>query len=207
MVSGRGDINGEDWARIFAESIGGLDHASPLGLADVSWNGCCWSLKTVKNKRPYKAKTVRLIAGRNSPQYSGGISDPLQNIAETGRIVLSIYNNRLAEARTQHSDVRLGVLLRNMEALEFAFYERHIVHLHDADYEWRKNRNGNLEAYSSQGVHTFTWQPHGSQFTIKDLVPLRTTRIRILQRPGVASLEDVLQSVGFSDEWVEVIQE
>ena len=206
LAGGCAEMDGADWSRIFAQSIGGVDRPSPLGLADVSWNGCCWSLKTVKSKRPFGASKIRLISGRNSPQYSSGISDPFHDIRDTGHSVLSIYNNRLSEARTEHNDVRLGALLRNLEDLEFTFFERPITPLVVNDYEWKINKRENFEAFY-EGRHVFTWQPHGSQFTLIEPVPASATRFRIVKRPGVANLEVVLRDVGFTEEWVQIIDQ
>ncbi len=205
LASGRTDLSGDDWSRIFAESIEGINHASPLGLADVSWNGCCWSLKTVKARNPINARTVRLISGRNDPNFSSGISDPYLDISATGASVLSICNQRLAETQIKHSDVRLGVLVRNMSQLEFTYFERPMVIFPVNDYKWEVNRNNNLEGYGKSG-HKFTWQPHGGQFTIKESVPDSGIRFRIVQRPRVASLKAVLQSVGFVEDWVQIIR-
>ena len=204
LAGGHSDLSGGDWSRIFAESIEGVDHASPLGLADVSWNGCCWSQKTVKASKPLTASIVRLISGRNDPNFSSGITDPYVDIGATGASVLSIYNQRLAEAQTQHNDVRLGVLVRSMDQLEFTYFERPIIPFALNDYEWKVNRNNNLEGHGA-GSHRFTWQPHGGQFTIKEPVPDSATQFRIVQRPGVASLDAVLQSVGFAEDWVQII--
>jgi len=161
LAGGHTDISGGDWSKIFAESIDGEDKSSPLGLADVSWNGCCWSLKTVKHGNPFKSKKIRLIAGRNSPVFSSGIKDPFEDIQSTGRSVLAIYNSRLAEARTKHSEVRLCALIRNMDKLEFTFFERSISPIPLNDYRWELNRHENFAAYSGK-KHVFTWQPHGS---------------------------------------------
>ncbi len=204
LAGGHADLRGEDWSRIFSQSIGGINRMRPSGLADVSWNSCCWSLKTVKLANPFKVKKVRLIAGRNSPVFSSGISDPFKNIQDTGQAVLAVYNDRLSEARKECSDIRICVLVRNMKSLEFAFFERSIIPIAPEDYTWELNKNQNLEAFFS-GVHAFTWQPHGSQFTIIESVPQNVTKFRILKHPDVARLDVVLRDVGFSNDWIEMI--
>lgn len=147
---------------------------------------------------------VRLISGRNDPNFSSGITDPYVDIGATEASVLSIYNQRLAEAQTQHNDIRLGVLVRSMDRLEFTYFERPITPFAVNDYEWEVNCNKNLEGYGAGG-HRFTWQPHGGQFTIKEPVPDSASQFRIVQRPGVASLDAVLQGVGFAEDWVQII--
>lgn len=39
---GKANMGGDEWSRIFADSITGDNCAKPLGVADVSWNGCAW---------------------------------------------------------------------------------------------------------------------------------------------------------------------
>ena len=124
MATGRKKLSGDDWSGIFAQVIQGRDLDSPLGVADVEWEKCCWSQKTVKNEKPHDATSVRLIVGRNSPSYSFDISDPKANIQETGNAVLSIYNHRIDQARSTYEDTRLGVLIRNMDTLEYCYFER-----------------------------------------------------------------------------------
>ena len=65
-------IEGEDWERIFAGSIGAEWKPSNVGLDDIVLGVFAWGAKTVKNPKPYTANTVRLISGRNSLKYSFG---------------------------------------------------------------------------------------------------------------------------------------
>ena len=112
---GHADMTGEQFSRIFADAISGEEYGKPLGVADVAWNGCCWSVKTVNNTKPHESSLpLGLISGRNSVDYSAGISDPRSDLQETGQAVLDIYNQRIDEARDEHDDVRLVVLVRNM---------------------------------------------------------------------------------------------
>lgn len=75
LAVGVGDITGDDFGTIFAQSIGGEHRASPMGIADVTCDNCAWSVKTVKAQKPFVQKQVRLISGRNSPVYSSSISE------------------------------------------------------------------------------------------------------------------------------------
>lgn len=74
LCTGRKDITGTDWADAFAEAVGGKHLDSPVGIADVVVDNMAWSMKTVKHADPFAAKTVRLISGRCSPDYSYGIT-------------------------------------------------------------------------------------------------------------------------------------
>ena len=206
LAVGRADMTGDEWSRIFADAITGDNFGNPLGVADVAWNGCAWSVKTVKVRDPFNVgRKLRLISGRNSPYYSAGISDPMADIQATGRAVLEVYNHRIDEAREQHDDVRLIVLARNISILEFALYERPLVPVVVGNYVWQTNRRGNLEAINEAGEHAYTWQPHGSQFTIIERLPRSATLFRIKKHPGMLEMSVILQAVRFKPDWIEVI--
>lgn len=147
---------------------------------------------------------MRLISGRNSPIYSSGITDPLKDIALTGQSVLDIYNNRIEKAEWDHDDIRLVVLIRNMKTREFTIFERPIAPLVVNNCRWELNKNSNLTGFNN-GDHVFTWQPHGSQFTIHEPVPPGATRFRIKKEPGMLEMKHVLRLVRFKPDWVEIV--
>ena len=202
---GTADLTGDRFSKMFAISIDGERYKKPLGIADVVWDSCCWSVKTVKSNSPHKAAKVRLISGRNSPTYSSGITDPYENLQLTGNSVLEVYNSRINEAYDQHSDVRLLVFVRNMFLQEFTIYERVLAPIPINNYQWIKNKNNNLEGYEGKR-HAFTWQPHGSQFTILEKIPQSATKFLISKRPKSLQVHDVLKAVGYKSNWVEVDQ-
>lgn len=71
--------------------------------------------------------------------------------------------------------------------------------------EWNKRKN--LKAYNKKsGEHNFTWQPHGSQFTIVGTVPDNRLAIRIKQPPYL-NQDDVLKALNFDASWIEIISE
>ena len=198
------DITGDAFCRIFADAIKGEALGTPLGVVDARWGEVCgWSVKTVKQKNPYDVKQVRLITGRNAPNYSAGINNPLADIEKTGNVVLEIYNTRIHEAREKYGDLRFLVFIRGLEKLEFVIFERSFEPLVINNYTWSENPNGNLEAYQ-KGEHFFTWQPHGSQLTIKEDVPESATRFRIKQQPHQLTKESVLELAGFDSQWIEI---
>jgi len=80
IAIGHADIGGDDFAGIFAKAISGEHRNKPLGVTDVIWNGCSWSVKTVKKPKPFNQQKIRLITGRNSPDYSYGINNPREDI-------------------------------------------------------------------------------------------------------------------------------
>ena len=201
---GHADMSGDMFSRIFSDSISGMSFGKPVGIADVAWNGCCWSVKTVKQRYPHEVEKVRLISGRNSPVYSSGIDDPFVDIQATGQSVLDVYNNRIDKAAWDHDDKRLVVLIRNMQSNEYTLFERPIVPLVVNNYEWRLNRHRNFEGYDGED-HVFTWQPHGSQFTIIETIPAGAMRFRMKQSPGMLEMIHVLRLVRFKPDWIEIL--
>ena len=201
---GKADMSGDEFSRIFSDSISGQSFGKPVGIADVAWNGCCWSVKTVQHKNPHKVKAIRLISGRNSPVYSSGINDPYADIQATGQSVLDIYNDRINKAKWDHDDTRLVVLVRNMRSQEFTLFERPIAPLVVNSYRWKKNKNGNLCGYDGDR-HAFTWQPHGSQFTIHEAIPAGATKFKITKEPILLEMQHVLRLVRFKPDWVKII--
>lgn len=205
IFTGRHDLTGDDWGDIFASAIDGKHLASPVGIADVDKGHMAWSMKTVKATNPSKAKSVRLISGRCSPDYSYGIEDPHKDIQKTGDAVLGIWNSRVDIARAYYSSIRVCVLVRNDELNEFAMFEEFLDQYRIADYRWEENKNGNLiGVHRSTGRKSFTWQPHGSQFTIHTDIPNDAIRLR-LKHPEKMSEETVLKQLDYSASWIERI--
>lgn len=202
---GNKDLAGDKWGDIFAESIGGIHLGSPLGLADVVYKNQCWSTKTVKLAKPHKADKVRIISGRCSPDYSYGITDPHEDVQRTGTAVLSIYNERINIAKDKYEPLRAGILIRNFESFEFSIFEHDICRYVTTEYAWRENKDNNLEGFDkSTGRHCFTWQPHGSQFTVLYDVPSSTINFKV-KLPPVLDIDKTLQQVGFDESWVTIL--
>ena len=206
LYIGRKDISGSDWGDAFAEAIGGSHLDSPVGIADVVLDKMAWSMKTVKNDNPFNTKTVRLISGRCSPDYSYGITDPHKDIQETGRAVLGIWNERVNLARDNYNPVRTSVLVRSKDLLSFVLFEEENHRYRTSDYIWEVNNNGNLIGKKIEtGEVCFTWQPHGSQFTIHTHVPENAAKFTI-RRPPILAKEDILRVINFDKDWIEIIK-
>ena len=208
IAIGCSDITGDDFGTIFGNAIGGEHRGSPLGIADVTYNGCAWSVKTIKNNRPYGMRIARLISGRNSADYSLGIQNPRANPEDTGRAVLSIWNARVNEALNYHDDLRIVVLIRNLQTREFRIFEEEAQRFTPTDFTWRFNKprnEGNLEGFERiTGKHRFTWQPHGSQFTIKRTIPASSRRFAILPNVPIVPLDTILSEIRFDPSWITV---
>lgn len=208
LCIGRDDLGGNDWGDIFADAIGGTHLSSPVGIADVTSGKMAWSMKTVKNSNPLKCRNLRLISGRCSPDYSYGINNPHEDIRKTGEAVLDIWNERINIAYDQYNPVRVCVLVRNPEMTEFCLYEEYIERYRTTEFEWRKNKKGNLEGISNTtGETAFTWQPSGSQFTIHSKVPNDAIRFRVRkpQPEEIIPKEKILHYLNFDSSWIEII--
>jgi hypothetical protein len=203
LAVGHADITGDDLGGIFASAISGVHRGRPLGIADVEWDGCAWSVKTVQDKKPFEQTRIRLISGRNSPKYSSDIQNAFTDIQATGRAVLEVWNARVDEALHAHDDLRILVIIRNMDTLEFTMYEHEASRFVPAEYQWALNGKENFEAKDAAGEHRFTWQPHGSQFTIIHQVPASAYRFRITKRPAIVAESEILKQVGYDESWIE----
>lgn len=205
LYIGRKDVSGNDWGDAFADAIGGIHLDSPVGIADVVLDKNCWSAKTVKVKDPFSISNVRLISGRCSPDYSYGITDPHKDVQKTGEAVLNIWNERINIATDHYSSVRTAVLVRSYDCLSYRLFEEDTQRFRTTDYHWEVNANGNLIGLDRNGRVCFTWQPHGSQFTIHTEVPESAIKFQIKQPPTI-SKADVLKVVEFDESWVQIIK-
>ncbi|MGB4812217.1 MAG: hypothetical protein WBP13_07015 [Methylophilaceae bacterium] len=204
LAVGKADIDGEDWGDIFAKAIDGEHLYSPVGLADVVLDGMAWSVKSLKNNKPHTCKNVRVISGRNSPDYSYNISDPHADIAKTGQAVLSIWNERISVATDSYQPLRSSVLIRNPDLLQYTLFEQVVERFPTNNYQWKVNKNGNLEGFDiNTGKHKFTWQPHGAQFTIIYDVPKQAKKFT-LKRPQTLDFQQTMAQIGFEDSWVSI---
>ena len=205
IAIGRSDITGDDFGNIFAKSIRGEHLLSSQEWPDVikACNG--WSAKTVKATKPYTSKKVRLISGRNSLDYSLKISDPRANPEATGRGVLQIWNERIRAALKKYGELRIIVLLRNFNTREFLIFEEQAELFAPDNYAWSFNNSRNLEGKNiATSQHTFTWQPHGSQFTIIRDIPGSARKFKINHNIPIISEGQVLKEIEFDDSWVTI---
>lgn len=195
-------MSGDDWGDIFAAAVGGDHLRSPLGIADVALGNTAWSAKTVSARDPAAVARVRLISGRNAPVFSYGNEDPFADVQETGKQVLEIWNSRVEEATQRYPHLRTVALIRDMSGFRFKIFEAQTAQFDPADYRWTRNARNNLEGHAVSGdTHVFTWQPHGSQFTIIRQVS-GSARSFSIRKPETLDPQQVLSSLGYSDDWV-----
>ncbi len=200
-------LQGEEWEEIFARSIGAEWTPSNVGLDDVRLGSFAWGAKTVKASKPSQAKSVRLISGRNSVAFSFGESRVKDIDANPlGQKVLQIWNERVSSIRQKYSSLRTIVLMKSNDLSELAVFEMETI-LYDPElYVWKWNKHENLEGFDkATATHRFTWQPHGSQFTIKENVPTQILILKI-KLPEKLDKDKYLSAIGFEESWVEVIK-
>lgn len=197
-------LEGNEWEQIFANCISAKWKPSNVGLDDIVLDNCCWSAKTVKASGNIGTqKTVRLISGRNSPTYSYGVDRITEaEPNKIGTMVLDIWNERVSGVRQYYKFARTVVLVKGNDYSEYLIFETETIR-YDADqyiFEW--NSRGNLEGYTKDGhIHKFTWQPHGSQFTIIEEIPSERYHLKI-RVPEKLDKASILEALKFDKSWV-----
>ena len=208
LLASRGQktrLEGSDWEVIFARLVGAQWKLSNAGLDNIALEQTAWGAKTVKNRSPFRVSKI-LISGRNSPVYSFGdrkISELYPN--QSGENFLAIWNERVAGIRKLYRHVRTVVLIKSNDFLGLAAFEFETV-IYPADQFWCQwNERNNLEGFNnSADQHIFTWQPHGSQFTIIENVSEGRLVIKIKEPPQL-DRDAMLQSVRFDESWGQVL--
>lgn len=205
LCLGKKDITKSDWGDAFAKAIGGIHLDSPVGIADVILNeNFAWSMRTAKTSDSSNLKNVYPVCSICSPDYSYGITDPHEDIQKTGRAVLEIWNERVNIAHDSYSNVHTSVLIRSNDLLTYTLYESENHRYRTADYVWEVNPNGNLVGKNKNTEEVcFTWQPHGSQFTIHEKVPDSAVKFSI-KKPPVLTQETILEAIKFDESWVKI---
>ena len=123
-----------------------------------------------------------------------------------GDDVLEIWNARVEAVREKFPELRTVVLIKSNAMDEFAVFETETIRYPKDNYRWTKNARGNLEGHeASSGEHRFTWQPHGSQFTIIEPVPEARTCFKV-RKPPKLDAKATLKALGFSSSWIEIVR-
>ncbi len=202
---GKPILEGPEWEAIFATCIGADWKPSNVGLDDVILGNTAWGAKTVKATKPSKQKKVRLISGRNSPVYSFGETiDVHHNPNTVGQSILEIWNERVSAIREKFQNLRTVVLVKSNDLTEVVVFEFDTIRYDPELFAWEWNKNGNLRGIEkSTTEHRFTWQPHGSQFTIIEEVSEDSFIIKIKQ-PETLDKEKILKALGFDKSWITV---
>jgi len=202
---GKSELEGSDWESIFAHCIGADWKPSNVGLDDVIIGNTAWGAKTVKATKPSTQKKVRLISGRNSPIYSFGERiDTKANPNTVGSLILDIWNERVSAIREKFKHLRTVVLIKSSDLSEVVVFEFETIRYDNELFKWEWNKNNNLVGTKKKsGEHRFTWQPHGSQFTIIEDVP-QTSLVINIKQPKTLDKEKILTALGFDKSWITV---
>lgn len=197
-------LEGSEWERIFAKAVGVDWKPSVVVLDDVVSENCAWSVKTVKGT--LSQKRVRLISGRNSPSYSfnEGVINKNADPVLIGHEVIAIWNTRVENVLSRFPHMRTIVLIRSEDLRTLRVFEVDTKRYNAKLYDWSWNKRGNLEGYR-EGNHCFTWQPHGSQFTIIEDIPDNCIDFRIKTVPKLDE-KTILNSIGFDSSWITLIE-
>lgn len=200
-------LEGPDWEQIFANCINAQWKPSNVGLDDIVLDNCCWGAKTVFGTNNIaKQSKVRLISGRNSPTFSYGEDNFMSmDPTELGRMVLNIWNERVSAVRSIYKVVRTVVLVKSKDYNDYLIFEEDTVRYDPELYTFSWNSRKNLEGFSSDGVHHFTWQPSGSQFTIITAIPSNRLHIRV-QAPKIIDKGQLLDALHFDKTWYSVME-
>lgn len=199
-------LEGQEWEQIFAKCINADWKPSNVGLDDVILKNCAWGAKTIYSTNPEKQSTVRLISGRNSPAYSFGDSK-ITDVPPhpLGEKILEIWNERVSAVREKHKHLRTVVLMKSRNFETFTVFEFESIRYDNDKFDWKWNKRGNLEGFDkTNDFHIFTWQPHGSQFTIIEEVPKKKLIIKI-KKPFLIDSDNFLDAIGFKDDWIIII--
>ncbi len=146
-----------------------------------------------------------MISGRNSPIYSFGETIDIHHDPNAvGQSVLEIWNEMVSAIREKFQNLRTVVLVKSNDLTEVVVFEFDTIRYDPELFAWEWNKNGNLKGMEkSTTEHRFTWQPHGSQFTIIEKVPERSLIIRIKQ-PSTLDKENILKALGFDKSWINI---
>ncbi|MBR4170090.1 MAG: hypothetical protein IKR48_00400 [Kiritimatiellae bacterium] len=201
------NISDCEWRRIFASCIGGEERISSDGWINVIRGQKAWSAKTVKNKNPFTVRNIRLISGRNSPDYSLDIENVhAEDPNRLGEMILGIWNGRITEVRKKFTTTRTVVLIKGEGLETVSVFEEEALRFIPEDYYWEWNSHDNLEGYErTTDKEKFTWQPHGSQFTISTTAPDCRLKLRI-RKPPKLNKNDFLAAIKFDPSWIEVVE-
>ena len=95
-------------------------------------------------------------------------------------------------------------MVKSNDLTEVVVFEFDTIRYDPELFAWEWNKNSNLRGVEkSSGEHRFTWQPHGSQFTITEKIPSKSLVIRIRQ-PESLNKEVVLNALGFDRSWITI---
>lgn len=99
------------------------------------------------------------------------------------------------------------VLVKSKDYSEYLVFEINTIRYEPEIFYFKWNDRGNLEGYSKASArHTFTWQPHRSQFTIIEEISKDRIHLK-LKKPEVLNKNSILSAIGFNNTWISIIKD
>jgi hypothetical protein len=121
-------------------------------------------------------------------------------------MILGIWNSRITEVRKKFATTRTVVLIKGDGLETVSVFEEEALRFIHEDYYWEWNSHDNLEGYErTTDKKKFTWQPHGSQFTISTTAPENRLKLRI-KRPPKLNKDEFLAAIKFDPSWIEIVE-
>ena len=193
-------ISEHEWASVFARCIGADWSSSECRWSVTRKDGIAWCAKIITNCLPHKVKHVVLEFNGFDV---GNVHTEEPN--QLGEMILGVWNARIAEVRKQFATTRTVVLIKGDDLSTVSVFEEEALRFLSEEYEWDWNQKDDLEGYVKEtGVKRFTWQPHGSRFSITTNVPDNCLKIRIC-RPPLLDRDEVLTQLKFDPSWIEIV--
>ncbi len=193
---GKLELDNEEWARM-------LERAA---RTESSNRAVLRRARCFRVWHPFETRHVSLT---NTLKLSAEFHELLRNgesdSNKFGAMILDAWNKSLSVARG-FDEERFSVLFAGMNSSCAAFFEIPIISYEPSEYDWDWNEDDGLDGYvKGTCCQRFTWQPHGSQFTITTVIPDNRLKLRIRQPPRL-DREEVLTQLRFDPSWVEIVK-
>ena len=118
---------------------------------------------------------------------------------------MAIWNERINIAQDNYKQVRTNILVRSDDLKSYILFEEENQRFRTNDYIWKEKENGNIIGLDIKtNKQKFTWQPHGSQFTINTDIPVNATRFEIKLSESMYC-DKFLDTIGFDHSWIKIL--
>ena len=193
---GRLELDNEEWARMLELAM----RAESPDRAILLRARCFRVRHTFEIHHVSLANTLHLPV-----DYDKAVGECAADPNSLGAMILEAWNKSLTIV-CGFDEERFSVLFAGMDSPCAVFFEVPIVSFEPSEYVWEWNEDGGLDGYEKEtDVQRFTWQPHGSQFTVISRVPDNRLKLRIKQ-PPLLDRDAVLTQLKFDPSWVEIVR-
>ncbi len=193
---GRLELDNEEWART-------LERAT---RSESSGRAILRRARCFRVWHPFATRHVSLTNTLHLPvDFDKAVSECAADPNKLGAMILETWNKSLSVVRG-FDEERFSVLFAGKDSSSAVFFEVPIVSFEPSEYVWEWNEDEGLDGYEKgTDVQRFTWQPHGSQFTVISRVPDNRLKLRI-RRPQLLDRDSVLEQLKFDPSWVEIVR-